>query len=62
MSTPCANCVERYEACHDFCKDYKDWKKERTEYVEKHLKYDKSLVSQRSNSKKMPYMNFGGFR
>lgn len=25
---PCKDCVERYEACHDHCEKYKEWKAE----------------------------------
>ena len=25
---PCKGCNKRYKACHDTCKEYKDWKKE----------------------------------
>lgn len=26
MICPCKDCTERYEACHDHCDKYKDWK------------------------------------
>ncbi len=27
--SPCLGCTERYEACHDYCKHYKDWRQAR---------------------------------
>ena len=28
MKCPCRGCEERYEACHDRCEKYKEWKVE----------------------------------
>lgn len=25
---PCKGCTERYQACHDYCEKYKEWKTE----------------------------------
>lgn len=38
--SPCTNCKNRFEACHDSCDTYKDWK-EQQEAIRQKMFHDK---------------------
>ena len=41
---PCRYCKERYEACHDYCDKYKEWKKPFIEQYANRKRLQKAMV------------------
>lgn len=43
-NSPCKGCTEKYEACHDHCDKYKEWK-ERYQAQQKYLRDNRYRMS-----------------
>lgn len=58
MSCPCRGCEERTPACHDACKKYGEWKKEREAVKNYNREQNRVLICEKSIRKHWQRMRY----